>query len=275
MKDRLCAGFPVRLREVEALLGLPVLATLPEIKSRKHKLKDAGLQVVRKPNSHFAESIRGLESGLELNGDGDTAGRAIIVTSALPGEGKTLTAVSLARQAALSGHRVVIVDADLRRPRVASALGLQKPKNSLTDYLDNRCGLDEALTLRCAQPRCRPHGYASGQSGAMDPLAENGSLDRPTAEHRGSLVNHRFTAAPCRARRAATRHAIGRRGAFFVVHCGEQPPREAAEPMRRGRCAIAAYRYSERSSTRAHPVRYQYYDYGYTGAPSLANYYEN
>jgi polysaccharide biosynthesis transport protein len=268
-KDRLCAGFR-SASELEESLGLPVLATLPEIKSRKHKLKDAGLQVVRKPNSHFSESVRGLESSLELDGDGNTAGKAILVTSSLPGEGKTLTAVSLARQAALSGHRVVIVDADLRRPRVAAALGLPKQKYGLKDYLDNRCALDEVLAPDAHSPVValtatrtdNPAYWVRSQKmaaliGRLRNIADLVVIDSP----------------PLLAVHDAQKLAPLTDGALFVVHW-EKTPREAtnqaAKALRSSGVPILGT-----ILTRAHPVHYRYYVYGYTGAPSLATYYEN
>jgi capsular exopolysaccharide synthesis family protein len=74
--------------------------------------------------SSIAESYRHLRTSVLLS----TAGRApksLLVTSSLPGEGKTTTAVNTALSLAQTGAEVVIIDADLRRPRLQSVFGMQ------------------------------------------------------------------------------------------------------------------------------------------------------
>lgn len=74
--------------------------------------------------SHRAESFRQLRTHLHFtNLSGGS--QAIVVSSAIPGEGKTSTAVNLAIMLAESGTRVLLVDADLRRPKIASYLGVE------------------------------------------------------------------------------------------------------------------------------------------------------
>jgi capsular exopolysaccharide synthesis family protein len=68
------------------------------------------------------------------------------VTSALPNEGKTTTAVSLARIAAMAGSNVVLVDCDLRRRSATNGLGLQVDQG-LTEVLFKSCTLEEALQM--------------------------------------------------------------------------------------------------------------------------------
>jgi capsular exopolysaccharide synthesis family protein len=113
--------------EAQSALDLPFLAAAPEISSANRKLlpgaperalEDAhGLWdfVVRRPASAYAEAMRSVRGTLLSFREDHRPPRTICVTSAVPGEGKTLTAVSLARIMAMSGDRVLLVDCDLRR----------------------------------------------------------------------------------------------------------------------------------------------------------------
>ena len=79
-----------------------------------------------------------------LLGSADSPPRVILITSPLPQEGKTTTTVNSAVSLAQQGHKVLLVDADLRRPAVHLAFGL-KPESGLSDVLAGRHSLDKAL----------------------------------------------------------------------------------------------------------------------------------
>lgn len=90
-----------------------------------------------------AEGYRQLRTHLQfMNVDGGV--RSILVTSSVPGEGKSTTAANLAIVLAESGVRVLLVDADLRRPRVDAILGLERSVG-LTTVLTGRITLDDAI----------------------------------------------------------------------------------------------------------------------------------
>jgi polysaccharide biosynthesis transport protein len=94
------------------------------------------------PESGFAEGIRTLQFSLKraaIERDVNT----VLVTSALPGEGKSTVSVNLARAAA-ANNRVLLIDADLRRPSVGAALGLRTPAG-LSDVISGQCELQHAL----------------------------------------------------------------------------------------------------------------------------------
>jgi polysaccharide biosynthesis transport protein len=119
--ERLDNGFRSP-EQVERLTGVPGLGMIPAVRaSRKSPPQDYLLQ---KPTSAYAEAIQSVRTALHFS-NVDHPPKVILVTSALPEEGKTTFAVSLARLAARSGLKVVLVDADMRRPKVARLLGLE------------------------------------------------------------------------------------------------------------------------------------------------------
>ena len=103
----------------------------------KHSF-DARLVSFTEPGSFAAEQYQGLRLTIERLSKTEGAGRVIAVTSPAAGEGKTLTAANLAGALAReSDGRVLLIDADLRRPAVARTLGLASTAPGLTDLLMN------------------------------------------------------------------------------------------------------------------------------------------
>ena len=150
--------------ELERTIGLATLAVIPRestIKSPSTWLlarKAAGstpegkveLTVLHRPASALAESFRSLRTSVLLS----TAPRppqVLLVTSAQPKEGKTCITLNLAFTLAQRGSQVLIIDADLRRPKVARALGLTN-QEGLTSFLAGSHGLEAALKQSEALP---------------------------------------------------------------------------------------------------------------------------
>ena len=96
-------------------LGLPFLGIVPAIR-RRETHGEAPLLNNGVP-ANFAEAIRALRTGLLFSSAEDGA-KSVVVTSTGPGEGKTLVASNVAIALAQAGHRVVLIDGDLRRPRM-------------------------------------------------------------------------------------------------------------------------------------------------------------
>ena len=102
-----------RNEEVERLLGLPVLATIPLIGDKTVRAR--ALVSHLKQSGEVAESFRTLRASFLLRGDSRDL-RVLMVTSASPGEGKSLVSSNLAISLAQDGRRTLLVGADLRRP---------------------------------------------------------------------------------------------------------------------------------------------------------------
>ena len=140
MVEKLDAGFRSS-EQVERTVGLSTLALIPGLSF----LKDGSPErhIVEKPVSLFAEAFRSFRTGLFLS-DVEKAPKVILLTSCVPGEGKSSDALCLARSAAAAGQKVVLIDADLRRSSIHKMLGVQ-PKAGVSDVILNRVLLEDAL----------------------------------------------------------------------------------------------------------------------------------
>lgn len=127
---------------IEQLLGISTLAALPLLSGSR----DAHFEsLLDQPMSPTAESIRMLHAGLLLADAGGAAPASILITSALPTEGKTFLALGLAHLVARSGRKVLLIDADLRQGQIGKRLGLSH-QHGLTDLLTGQLeSVDEAI----------------------------------------------------------------------------------------------------------------------------------
>jgi capsular exopolysaccharide synthesis family protein len=162
--------------EVERLLHLPALAVIPSALGNGKRRLLAGPGTLQKRNGHpgenpellmnvdgrspLAEAYRHLRTSVLLS----TAGRAprsLLVTSSLPGEGKTTTAVNTAVSLAQTGASVVIIDADMRRPRLRSIFGLTE-RAGLSSILSNDLSESEILALAAKEETSGLHILTAG-----------------------------------------------------------------------------------------------------------------
>lgn len=99
--------------------------------------------VAARPMSGFAESMRSARSAIKF-ADLDGRHKVVAITSALPGEGKTVSSVSLARIMAMSGERVILVDCDLRRNALEGLLA-ETPAMGLIEVLTGAATLEATI----------------------------------------------------------------------------------------------------------------------------------
>jgi succinoglycan biosynthesis transport protein ExoP len=116
--------------DAESKLGAPVLGVISLLNVKGKSIEEI---VMREPQSPFAEGYKIIRTSVLLSSS-DKPLKNILITSIAPGEGKTATAVNLALTVAQSEHSVLLVDGDLRRPRVHKILGLDNSKG-LSTYL--------------------------------------------------------------------------------------------------------------------------------------------
>jgi len=145
---------PITPLDVEPAVSPRRAAQLPFWKrlfARRRRERPGGASDVNKrriaiiqPDSYVAEQFRALRGRIDAIG-AERPIRTIIVTSAFPGEGKTTASINLAAVTALSlGRRVLLIDCDLRKPKVHSALGIQ-PQAGLAEVLRNEAIASEAI----------------------------------------------------------------------------------------------------------------------------------
>jgi exopolysaccharide transport family protein len=282
--ERLDHGFRTATR-AERMLSLPVLATLPDVtpasalgvslKRDKEKSEGSSVSaadlVVDRPLSSYAEAVRGLQLGIVLS-NVDQVPKVVVVTSALPGEGKTTTSLSLARHVAQTGQSVVLVDGDLRRPNVMAQTGLTDIKRDLVDVLKGEATIDECL-VQDSKSSVMLLPVARHVKNAPD-LIESQSMAKLVADLRQRfdlVVIDSAPVLPVTDTRILTRLSDA---VLFVIRW-ERTPRDAASDavrsLRDVNATIAGI-----ALTRADAKRFHYYSFGYGGYYyAYSKYYES
>ncbi|MBW2581630.1 MAG: hypothetical protein JRD00_11995, partial [Deltaproteobacteria bacterium] len=155
------------IEDVEEILGIPVLGVIPSVEEFAVSEKgENGAQIRTGPLvTHFAprspvsEAYRSLRTNLQFI-QADKKAKAYLITSSSLQEGKTYNVVNLSLSLAQAGEKVLLIDADLRRPTVHHIFGLQR-QPGLTDYIvgtgeleprpENTVELDTTLTSNSGQ----------------------------------------------------------------------------------------------------------------------------
>ncbi|HSC36144.1 MAG TPA: polysaccharide biosynthesis tyrosine autokinase [Thermodesulfobacteriota bacterium] len=129
--------------EVRDKLRLPVLGGVFESNPADSLGSPVEKSFLLDPRSHIAESFRTIRTSLLLSTPGKPP-RTILITSCFPAEGKTTVSINLASSFAQAGSKVLLLEADLRRPRIGTVLG--NNGNGLSSYLTGNSNLDEVIS---------------------------------------------------------------------------------------------------------------------------------
>jgi len=265
--ERLDSGFRTA-SQVEKTLGLPVLGTIPEISWGRKSPEAATDRVIDKPMSSFAEAIRGLQMSLFLS-NVDKPPKVILLTSAVPGEGKTTVAVSIARLAARNGKKAVVIDCDLRRPATGKALGVTKFDFGMVEVLTGEKSLEQCLQK---DPRSSLQVLpVKLKSGNPPDLLGSQAMEKLVATLRANYDLVILDSAPLLPVHDTRILARLVDATVFVVRW-EKTPRDAA----RNAARILADIHAPLAGvilTRANTKRFQYYSYGYQSYYSYNKYY--
>lgn len=105
--------------EISDRFQIPILGVVPLAKKENYQTEKTFIEDPRAP---FSEAIRTTRVSLQLSGSGSKS-KSFVVTSTRPGEGKTTLVSNLALTFARAGEKVVVVDADMRRPRIHKIFG--------------------------------------------------------------------------------------------------------------------------------------------------------
>jgi len=225
--------------EIETLTGLPSLAVVPALpglttqaKGLSRFSRDQTLQNVQspkvellayvQPKSQISEAFRALRTSLLLS-QADHPPQVILVTSAMPREGKTTAAVNLAVTLAQLGDRTLLVDSDLRKPGIRRALNLPMGRETgLSSYLAGVCSLEE-ITI--------PHPAINNLSALLTGPVPPSPADLLTSHRMRDAIaelRHRFKfvvidSPPIMAATDAVILSALTDGVLLVVRSGETP----------------------------------------------------
>src|SRR6266403_1476229 len=223
--------------DIEALVRLPSLAVVPAFsesngdRSRSKLLKGAStnghdqrIELVAQhlPKSQMSEAFRALRTSLLLS-QADHPPQVILVTSALPREGKTTAAANLAVTLAQLGDKTVLVDADLRKPGVGRLLNLGTDKYAgLSSYLAGVSTLDLVTVPHPLIPN-----LAAIPTGPLPPnpadLLSSHKLSEAIAELRKEYKFIVIDSPPVMAATDAVILSVHADGVLLVVRSGETP----------------------------------------------------
>jgi capsular exopolysaccharide synthesis family protein len=109
--------------EIERALGLPLMGVIPVADKKRGEDKEVGLDVHHDPRSTMSEAYRSVRTALQFSTSHGAPSR-LLISSTTRDEGKSTTAMALAINFAQMGHRVLLVDADMRNPTVHKMLGI-------------------------------------------------------------------------------------------------------------------------------------------------------
>lgn len=129
--------------EIRDKMKFPVLGGVFEANQAQSLASPVEKTFLMDPRSHIAEAFRTIRTSLLLSTPGKPP-RSILITSCFPAEGKTTVSINLASSFAQAGSKVLLLEADLRRPRIGSVLG--NNGSGLSSYLTGNADLDDVVS---------------------------------------------------------------------------------------------------------------------------------
>lgn len=130
------------LTELERLTGTPILGSVPRYS--KGKLEETRMVIDENPRSSISEALRSIRTNIEFLSS-NKSNKIISVTSTVGSEGKTFVSVNLGGVISLSKKRVVIVDLDMRKPRVHKAFNSEANDKGVSTILINKHSIEESI----------------------------------------------------------------------------------------------------------------------------------
>ena len=271
--------------DVETLARLPSLAVVPQFAGSNGTAKKQGLlqgfaanghekriELVAQhlPKSQMSEAFRALRTSILLS-QADHPPQVILVTSALPREGKTTAAANLAVTLAQLGDRTVLVDADLRKPGVGRLLNLGSGKYAgLSSYLAGVSSLDLVTVPHPAIPN-----LAAIPTGPLPPnpadLLSSHKFADAIAELRTKYKFIVIDSPPVMAATDAVILSVQTDGVLLVVRSGETPKEaftRTRDLLNSVKCRILGVVLNAvDSSAPDYYYSYRYYPYSYGYGP--------
>lgn len=137
LDDRIKTSF-----DIEVVVGLPIIGVIPRI--GRFAANEKSSIVASGHDPKISEAFRSIYSSFKLK-DNSSDAKVIVITSSIPGEGKSFVSTNLALTFAAHGEKTLIIDADLRMPNVAKSLNLGNEKG-LISFFENQTPMDDIIT---------------------------------------------------------------------------------------------------------------------------------
>ena len=248
------------LIEISEKLGQNVVGQVPEVQSLKPGAPLPLLAIDDKRHL-FAESYRSLRSAILFMAIEGERPKVLLITSAVPNEGKSTVAANLARALALGGSRVVLVDADLRKGVLHQMLGLQR-EPGLADVLRQPGDLEKVIQKdSLLNFGFISSGRASGNSGDLFLGPEFKQL---LARLRQQFDYVLIDSSPVFAADDATTLAPAVDGTLFVVRSrfsAARPVREALDLLYQRQAKVLGIVFNQADASARSYYYYKYADY--------------
>ena len=246
--------------ELETLVGTTIIGVLPLVPSGERK--DLANFLVSKPRAGYSEGIRSIRTGVLL-GDLDSKRKRLVVTSSVPGEGKTTLAINLAI-AHGEIEKVLLLEGDLRRPSVAAKCGI-KDSSGLVDWLAGTLPLERCIFRHQeAKIDILPVGKAPPNPAEVFASGRFHKLIDTLMERYDRII---IDSAPCHAVSDSVLLAQNCDGLIFVVHAdvtGKRMLRSAIRHLRQSNIPIIGAVVNQVDMKRqGHYFASYYHEYGY------------
>jgi polysaccharide biosynthesis transport protein len=246
--------------EVSSALGDTVVGMLPEASQEANGL--VPLLEFNDPRHIYAESYRSLRSALLFVPTEGERPKVLLITSAMPSEGKSTVAINLTRTLALSGSRVLLVDCDLRKGHLHHLLGLQR-EPGLVEVLNHSCELQQAMQ-KDSQTNVTFIASGGKFSGNPGDLFLESGLDQFLARWRREFDYVVIDSSPLFAADDASCLAPRVDGTLFVVrnrHSSARAAREALEMLAQRQARLLGVVFNGADTSGRSYYHYKYADY--------------
>ena len=130
--------------EAKKLLKLPFLGAIPQYSQLNIKIHTHPLEIIRNHTGLIAEAYRTIRTAIQFSSPGNSC-RVILITSSVPQEGKTEISTQLAAVMAQGNDRVLLIDSDMRKPRIGKIFGLADQREGLSNLLSGQVGIDDVV----------------------------------------------------------------------------------------------------------------------------------
>lgn len=138
----------VSKKQLQSLTDIPVIAELEHV----DELGSRPFVIEEKKRSMFGEQIRSLRTNIDFYFTGSKRCKYILLTSSVSGEGKSFMSMNLAKSYSILGKRVALLEFDLRRPKISSALNINSKDKGLSSFLSGKINIKDMVVNLSEKP---------------------------------------------------------------------------------------------------------------------------